>query len=77
MVLRRWLGRLGLGVEYDCVNLAMNKQWLEETFKLPLDKVIIDSAYPFDKVKEAFERLNTGRTQGKVVITMDGSEVTD
>lgn len=66
----RWLmGRLGLwSVEYDCANIDMQKPWLEEAAHLPQDKLIIDSVFEFDKAKEAFERLNTSRARGKVVV---------
>ncbi|KAF2102753.1 alcohol dehydrogenase [Rhizodiscina lignyota] len=60
----RWaLGRLGLGVVYDCINLELRNDWLEESKKLPTEKIIIDSEFEFEKLKEAFERLNTGRAR--------------
>ena len=70
MLLRSWLGRAGLGPSYDCVNLDLNKTFLEETLRLPLDKIVIDSTFGFDQVREAFERLNTGRARGKVIINV-------
>ena len=69
MWLRWFVGRIGLSVAYDCVNLELKKPWLEEATRLPASKVVIDSTYTFDKAKEAFERLNTGRARGKVVVT--------
>ena len=68
MVLRAVLGKFGFGIQYDCVNLEPNSEWLAETFDLPKDKIVIDSEFGFDQGKEAFERLNTGRCRGKVVI---------
>ena len=68
MLIRSWLGRLGLSYVYDCVNLELKRPFLEETLRLPADKIIIDSTYNFDQVREAFERLSTGRARGKIVI---------
>ena len=70
MLLRSWLGRAGLGPSYDCVNLDLNKTFLEDTLRLPRDKIVIDSTFGFDQVREAFERLNTGRARGKVIINV-------
>ena len=68
-MLARWaLGKLGYGVAYDCVNLEFNKSWLGEVVDLPADKIIIDSEFGFGQVKEAFERLDTGRARGKIVV---------
>lgn len=66
----RWaMGRLGLSsVEYDCSNIQMVKEWLEEAYEVPEDKVIVDSVFEFDQAKEAFEKLNTSRARGKVVV---------
>jgi len=68
MLLRTLLGKAGFGVSYDCVNLEFNKNFLEETLRLPKNKIVIDSTFGFSEVKEAFERLNTGRARGKVVV---------
>jgi NADPH:quinone reductase-like Zn-dependent oxidoreductase len=68
MVVRWFLGCLGLGNSYECIMLAQNKEWLEKAAALQKGDVIIDSVHPFANVKEAFERLNTGRAKGKVVI---------
>lgn len=46
----------------------MEKSYLEEATKVPEDKLITDSIFEFDKAKEAFERLNTSRARGKVVV---------
>lgn len=67
----RWaLGRVGLGVWYDCVNLELRNDWLEETLQLEEDKIVIDSTFELSDVEKAFEKLNTGRARGKVVVTM-------
>lgn len=72
MLLRNLMGKYGLSaLKYDCVNLQFKKDWLEETLELPLDKIIIDSTWKFDQTKEAFERLNTSRARGKVVVSID------
>ncbi|KAK9421819.1 putative Enoyl reductase (ER) domain-containing protein [Seiridium unicorne] len=71
MVFRALLGRAGLGRSYTCVNMEFKYPYLKEIFNLPKDKIIIDSTFSFDQVKEAFDRLNTGRTRGKVVVQID------
>ncbi|KAK9774154.1 putative Enoyl reductase (ER) domain-containing protein [Seiridium cardinale] len=71
MVFRALLGRTGLGRSYTCVNLEFKYPYLKEILNLPKDKIIIDSTFGFDQVKEAFDRLNTGRTRGKVVVQID------
>jgi len=69
MILRHLLGYYGLTqLSYACVNLEMKKDWLEETLHLPADKITIDSTFTFDNAKLAFEKLNTGRARGKVII---------
>lgn len=71
MVLRALLGRVGLGPSYTCVNLEFKYPFLEEILSLPKDKIIIDSTFGFDQVREAFDRLNTGRTRGKVIVRIN------
>lgn len=71
MVLRWLLGYLGVGYSYECITLDPKKEWLEETTKLDPEKnVFIDSIFEFGRGKEAFERLNTGRARGKVVVNI-------
>lgn len=68
----RWaLGRLGLGEVYDCIELKGEVAWLEEAKKLSRDKIFIDSEFGFNDAKQAFERLNTGRARGKVIVNID------
>lgn len=65
----RWtLGRLRLSESYNILVMELNKKWLEEARDLPTDKIIIDSAFSFDNAKNAYERLNTGRARGKVIV---------
>lgn len=71
MVLRHFLSWLGIVNEYQCIMLDANKEWLGEIRSLKDDDVIIDSTFKFDKTKEAFERMNTGRCRGKVVIEIE------
>ena len=68
----RWArGLLGLGESYDVVILDMKKEWLEEAKEtLVPEQIFIDSEFAFDDALKAFERLNTGRARGKVVITV-------
>lgn len=69
MVLRWLLGYLGVAHSYECIILEPKKEWLEETTKLDPEKdIIIDSVFDFGRAKEAFERLDTGRARGKVVV---------
>jgi NADPH:quinone reductase-like Zn-dependent oxidoreductase len=71
MVLRAILGRVGLGRSYTCLNLEFKKEYLEEMLSLPKDKIIIDSTYDFGLLKEAFEKLITGRVRGKVIVRIN------
>jgi len=73
MVVRKMLSLLGWGEVYDCINLFPKHEFLREALELPVDKILIDSTFGFGDVKEAFERLNTGRARGKVVIEVEKS----
>lgn len=66
----RWArGHWGLGESYDDIRLAKKKEWLDEAKStLRSEDIYVDSLYEFEKAKEAFERLNTGRAKGKVVV---------
>jgi len=66
----RWLvGWLGLGHSYECILLDARKEWLEEASRMdPEREIEIDSVFEFEKTKEAYERLHTGRAKGKVVV---------
>ncbi|KAI0017991.1 alcohol dehydrogenase [Xylariomycetidae sp. FL0641] len=69
----RWLaGYLGLGNSYECIILQQEKEWLEQARELQDSDVVIDSKFGFEQAKEAFERLNTGRARGKVVVELSG-----
>jgi len=71
MVYRWLMGRLGWGEVYDCLMLEGRKDYLQEATELSLDKIVIDSTFKFDQLKEALERLNTGRARGKVIVEVD------
>lgn len=74
MVARWLLGYLGLGHSYDCIILDARKEWLEESTRLDPEKdIIIDSVFDFGRTKEAYERLNTGRARGKIVVEIKTS----
>lgn len=73
MVYRWLMGKLGWGEVYDCVILEGRKDYLQEATELALDKIVIDSTFKFDQLKEALERLNTGRARGKVLVEVDSS----
>jgi NADPH:quinone reductase-like Zn-dependent oxidoreductase len=68
MVLRWLVGRTGWGEVYDAIALEEKKEYLQDATELAMDKIVVDSTYSFDQVKEALERLDTGRAWGKVVI---------
>ncbi len=71
MVLRWLLGRIGVGNSYECIILELRREWLEECTKLNGEKeIIIDSVFDFGRVMEAYERLNTARARGKVVVEL-------
>ncbi|KXT03504.1 hypothetical protein AC578_1648 [Pseudocercospora eumusae] len=70
---RQWLrwakGEIGLGESYDVTILKPKREWLEEAATtLRPEDIYVDSVYKFEDAKDAFERLNTGRAKGKVVI---------
>lgn len=66
----RWAkGALGLGEVYDVVILGMKTEWLQEAADtLSPDDIYIDSTFAYDDAKAAFEKLNSGRARGKVVV---------
>lgn len=68
MLIRYYLGQWGFVPKYECIVLDAKKEWLEEITKLKGEDVVVDSTFPFDRTKEAFERMNTGRCRGKVVV---------
>jgi len=49
----------GGGKSYECIVLEVSKEYLEETFGLPMEEISIDSKFEFEKAKGTFERLNT------------------
>jgi len=71
MVLRYFLGQWGFVPKYECIVLEAKKEWLEEISALKDEDVIIDSTFTFERTPDAFERMNTGRCRGKVVITIE------
>jgi NADPH:quinone reductase-like Zn-dependent oxidoreductase len=73
MMLRYYLGKFGLGKSYHCIVLDAKKEYLEEALRLPTDKIIIDSTFDFGRGKEAYERLDTARARGKVVVQIKQS----
>ncbi|KEY69086.1 hypothetical protein S7711_09937 [Stachybotrys chartarum IBT 7711] len=68
MIWRAIVGRFGLGPSYTCINLEYNEAWLKKALTVPKDKIHIDSSFEFSEVRKGFERLNSGRVQGKVII---------
>lgn len=68
MALRSLLGWVGLGKSYTCVNLRFERRYLEKALELEREKIIVDGVWKFGEVKEAFEKMNSGRVRGKVVV---------
>jgi reticulon-4-interacting protein 1, mitochondrial len=69
MVLRWFMGYMGWANSYECIILDARNDWLEECTKLEgEDEIVIDSTFSFGRVKEAYERLDTSRARGKVVV---------
>ncbi|TKA28454.1 hypothetical protein B0A50_03921 [Salinomyces thailandicus] len=66
----RWAkGHFGYGESYDVVMLELKTEWLQEAVDtLTTDEIFIDSTFGFSDAKKAFEKLNTGRARGKVVV---------
>lgn len=54
----RWItGRLGLTERYDIITIDLKSEYLEEAKELSSDKIVIDSTFSFDDVKQAYEQL--------------------
>ncbi|KAK7981754.1 hypothetical protein PG988_003992 [Apiospora saccharicola] len=68
MVIRALLGRLGLGSSYTCINLEVEYPNLEGVLRLPKKNIFIDSTFGFDEVRDAFDRMNSSRSRGKVIV---------
>ncbi|ORY73418.1 hypothetical protein BCR35DRAFT_307148 [Leucosporidium creatinivorum] len=70
MIWRHLLGWAGWGPRYATVDLVPEKSKLEVAVKLTEEgmKVVIDSEFAFEDVLKAYERLNSGKAKGKVVV---------
>lgn len=72
MFLRMLKGWAGIGYRYSCIMLnATRRDWLAELGRLVHDeelRVEIDSEWQFEEVEKAFEKLNTGKARGKLVV---------
>jgi len=72
MVLRWAWGRYGWGQErYDCIVLEQKRKYLEEAVEVLGSKgegIVVDSTWQFEDAAKAYERLDTGRARGKVVV---------
>ena len=60
-----------MGQKYDCIEFQLNKQFLEEAAILAADMCITDSIFAFEDAKAAFQRLDSGKTRGKVVVEIN------
>ncbi|CAN8095701.1 unnamed protein product [Discula destructiva] len=72
-MLARWaLGKVGLGVHYDCVILDARKEWLEEAGEtLGKEEIIVDSTFKFDDLPKALAKMVEGKVRGKLVGVLD------
>lgn len=72
MVVRSFKSMIGLGPRYYSISLSATEENTNQMFSMLHNgtiKPIIDSVFAFSNhVKEAYERLNTSRVKGKVVI---------
>lgn len=71
MLARMLKGWAGYGFRYSCIMMANRKEWLAEVGHLVANegmRVEIDSEFEFEEVEKAYERLNTGRARGKIVV---------
>lgn len=62
---RSWTGR-----RYACIMLDATKEKLEtyDAFHKAGGKVLVDSVWGFDEAPKAYERLESARAKGKVVV---------
>lgn len=73
MNIRHFLGYIGWQPRYATIMLTPSSEFLEEAKKLSERygedfQIPIDSTFEMGQVLEAFERLNTGKAKGKVVV---------
>ncbi|BGO94595.1 hypothetical protein NBRC10512_004977 [Rhodotorula toruloides] len=72
MLVRMLKGWAGIGYRYSCIMLnATRRDWLAQVGRLVHDeglRVEIDSEWEFEEVEKAYEKLNTGKVRGKVVV---------
>ncbi|CAF3132322.1 unnamed protein product [Rotaria sp. Silwood2] len=75
MILRSLKSIIGLGPRYYCINLSSKEENINQMFYMlnkSTVKPVIDSVFAFSNhVKQAYERLDTSRVKGKVVIDFD------
>lgn len=72
-MMARWaLGKVGLGVSYDCVILEARKEWLDEAGQtLGRDEIVVDSTFRFDELPKALQKMVEGKVRGKLVGLLD------
>jgi NADPH:quinone reductase-like Zn-dependent oxidoreductase len=75
MVFRSLKSMIGLGPRYYCINLSPTQDNTNKMFDMLNEgtvKPVIDSVFAFNNhVKQAYERLDTSRVKGKVVIDFE------
>ncbi|CAK9440518.1 uncharacterized protein LODBEIA_P45960 [Lodderomyces beijingensis] len=66
-----------LNYNYELRFLDNNSGWINAARELIQEgkvKIFIDKIYPFDELKQAIERLESGKAEGKVVVEVARSE---
>ncbi len=75
MVLRSLKSMIGFGPRYYCIMLSPTEENTNQMFAMlnkGTIKPVIDSVFKFSsEVKQAYERLDTSRAKGKIVIDFD------
>ncbi|KAI5481508.1 zinc alcohol dehydrogenase [Pseudohyphozyma bogoriensis] len=71
MVLRGVWGWLGWGPRYSCIMLDKDAEKLKVAVQLSEAselEIPIDSTWKFEELEQAYDKLNTGRAKGKIVV---------
>ncbi|KAF3012760.1 hypothetical protein E8E14_002201 [Neopestalotiopsis sp. 37M] len=58
-------------VPYHIYNMRLSSDWLQRGSLLGQNSIYVDSFFPFERVKEAFSRMNSSQCRGSVVILLD------
>ncbi|KAF7538041.1 hypothetical protein G7054_g3219 [Neopestalotiopsis clavispora] len=58
-------------VSLPIYNMRLSSDWLQRGSLLGQNSIYVDSFFPFERVKEAFSRMNSSQCRGSVVILLD------